>query len=140
MSEIRSAIGMEGPALVAAALLLITGGAMSQEVGHGRSIESIEEEIVRAQGVTSIDAVDPGAVSPSLLEELGDAIMAKMIDDEQQHEWMDEMMGGDRGLMGNPDMYRHGYPVENAKEILKRRYASGEIARQEYLQMLEDIE
>ena len=32
-----------------------------------------------------------------------------------------------------------GHGGENAKDILARRYASGEIRREEYLRMLEDL-
>jgi len=32
-----------------------------------------------------------------------------------------------------------GHGDENARDILARRYASGEISREEYLKMLEDL-
>ena len=145
---------------------------------HGRSIADVEEEIRQSIGIGPNETIDPDAVPDELLVELGDAVMAEHVGSDRQHEWMDEMMGGegsasldaahrwmaynylaggyaggrgfgmmrgsmmggDWGLMGNPDVYRRGYPAETPKEILNRRYASGEITRQEYQQMLEDIE
>ena len=126
MVEIRKTIGVKTPVFVAAVLLLIAAGAVSQEAGHGRSIESIVEEIVRAQGVSSIDAVDPDAVSPSLLEELGDSVMDEMIDDEQQHEWIDEMMGGE-GSAQLAAMHRWiGYNyIESDGELLDENWGPG---------------
>ena len=152
--------------------------------GNDRSVADVEQEIRKTLGLRQDASIDPDAVPEALMVELGDAVMAEHVGNERQHEWMDEMMGGEGsasldsahrwiaynylaggysggrgfgmmhgfvmsgsmmggrgwGLMGNPDVYRGGFPVETPREILDRRYASGEIMRQEYLQMLEDIE
>ncbi|MGB4406369.1 MAG: SHOCT domain-containing protein [Sphaerochaeta sp.] len=77
-------------------LFLIVGTTLwAQEEGHGRSADVIINEIKQTQGVGSITQIKSDQVSPALLEELGDAVMGLMIADEQQHEWMDEMMGGE---------------------------------------------
>ena len=45
------------------------------------------------------------------------------------------------GMMGNQLQAPYGQiPHDSPEEILKRRYANGEITREEYLQMLQDIE
>lgn len=53
------------------------------------------------------------------------------------------MMGGGMmsrwGMMGNPDIPFGSLPHESPEEILKRRYAQGDISRREYFQMLEDL-
>lgn len=76
-------------------IIIISGFPIwAQEDGHGRETEEIVNEIQQNQGVDSISEIDPDRVRPALLEELGDSIMGLMIADEQQHAWMDEMMGG----------------------------------------------
>jgi uncharacterized membrane protein len=67
----------------------------AQEDEHGRSANAIVDEIKRGQNVETIAEIDPDSVDTKTLEELGDAVMALMIADEAQHEWMDEMMGGE---------------------------------------------
>lgn len=82
--------------LTLSVIFLLTGAMLwAQEEGHGRAADVIINEIKQNQSVESITQIDPDLVSPALLEELGDAVMALMIGDEQQHEWMDEMMGGE---------------------------------------------
>jgi len=75
--------------------LLVGTTLWAQEDGHGRSADVIINEIKQDQSVESITLIDPDQVSPALLEELGDSVMGLMIADEQQHVWMDEMMGGE---------------------------------------------
>ena len=48
-------------------------------------------------------------------------------------------MMGRWGMMGNPDVPSGSYPYESPEDIDKRRYALGEVSREEYLQMLEDL-
>lgn len=62
---------------------------------HGRSIDQIIAEIEEKQNVDTISRINPDRVSVEHLEELGDAVMDIMLQDRQQHEWMDQMMGGD---------------------------------------------
>jgi len=42
-------------------------------------------------------------------------------------------------MTGNPDTLYNRIPYESPEDILKRRYAGGEINREEYLKMLEDL-
>lgn len=86
------------PAVGAAMVFLILTMAVTitaQDAGHGRDIETIVAEIQQMQGVDTFTAIDPDSVPPALLEELGDAVMDRMIGDEERHAWMDQMMGGD---------------------------------------------
>lgn len=78
-------------------MFLIVGTTLwaQEEEGHGRTADVILNEIKQVQGVTSITLIDPDLIRPALLEELGDAVMDLMIADEERHEWMDEMMGGE---------------------------------------------
>ncbi len=55
------------------------------------------------------------------------------------------MMGGGMGnsgwgLMGNPDVDYNDSRYETPEEVLRRRYASGDISRREYRRMLREIE
>ena len=146
---------------------------------HNESVEAVTAEIRAELGLKANERIDPAKVSPQLLEQLGDAIMGTIHPDPEQHEWMDQMMGGEGseslaaahrwmgirylnggygpgsgmmgggmmgpgmmgrwGMMGNPGIPFRSFPYESPEDILKRRYAQGDISRQEYLQMLEDL-
>ncbi len=87
---------MRIPAVGAALVfLMVTVTISAQDAGHGRDIETIVAEIQQMQGVDTFTAIDPDTVPPALLEELGDAVMDRMIGDEERHSWMDQMMGGE---------------------------------------------
>jgi len=67
----------------------------ADEDAHGRSVDVIIAELEQAQGVQSISQINPSLVSDAQLVELGDAVMGLSIGDDQRHEWMDQMMGGE---------------------------------------------
>lgn len=165
-------------------LAVVAVGAWADTDAHARSIADVENEIRSTLGLGAEATIDPAKVPDELLVELGDAVMAAHVGDEQTHEWMDTMMGGEGsdsldaahrwmaynylaggytgrfgmmggmmgsgsmmgtngrgyGIMGNPDVYRRGYPADSPKTILDRRYASGEITKEQYQQMLDDIQ
>jgi hypothetical protein len=52
-------------------------------------------EIREKQGLGPDDAIDPRKVSNNDLEELGEAVMSIMHPESEQHELMDQMMGGE---------------------------------------------
>ena len=196
-------------------MFLIVGTSLwAQEEGHDRVSNVIINEIKQQQNVESISQINTTKISPLLLEELGDAVMGLMISDEQQHEWMDEMMGGEgseqlasthrwiaynylenNGNLGSWGTGMRGYGMMNSSwnrnwqntgwgygptnmmnwsgdwwnwiaiiviliiivigiialfqfrqkssheplEILRRRYASGEISKEEYQQMYKEL-
>lgn len=185
------------------------------EEAHGKPLEVVLQEIRISQGITENERIDPDKVSDEKLEELGDAVMSVMHPDPKEHEWMDNMMGGEgsstlsamhkimgynylmgsfggmmgpgmmgRGMMGRgmmgPGMMGQGMMgqgttgtwsflgmifwivlivgiillivwlvtrmpgvskrEESALEILKKRYAKGEITKQEFEKMKKDLE
>ena len=146
-----------------------------QQPAHDQSINDVLAEIRRELGLEPNDPINPDMVPPDLLEELGEAVMSVMHPNPVQHEWMDQMMGGEgsaslaaahrwmgyrnlaggygpgrmqgsgmmgmmgQGMMGNSQVPYGQIPHDSPEEILKRRYANGEITREEYLQILEDI-
>jgi len=60
-----------------------------------RSIEDILNDIRKEQGLKETDKITPDKVNLQLLEELGDAVMEKIIGNHEHHEQMDQMMGGE---------------------------------------------
>lgn len=66
-----------------------TGLAQSQE------LNSLLQDIYKSQNISSQAEVDCGKVTDSQFEKLGDAYMGIMLPNENQHEAMDNMMGGE---------------------------------------------
>lgn len=62
---------------------------------QGKSVVDVLKEIRTTQGISTNERIDPNKVSPLLLDELGDAVMNVMVPDPREHEWMDNMMGGE---------------------------------------------
>ena len=83
------------------ALLFLLSAALlyaDDEGEHGRSLEVILQEIRQKQGMGPEEAIDPRRVSDEDLEELGEAVMSIMHPDPEQHEIMDQMMGGEGSI------------------------------------------
>jgi len=83
--------------MVAGALLvflaLVAPNLAAQHVE--RSVQAILADIKAAQSVERVEQVDPDRVSDELLAELGEAVMDVALPNERQHEFMDQMMGGE---------------------------------------------
>jgi len=62
---------------------------------HGRPLEVVLEEIREKQGLGPDDPIDARDVSDHDLEELGEAVMSVIFSDPEQHNIMDNMMGGE---------------------------------------------
>ncbi len=60
-----------------------------------KSPEEIVSEIISKQSVTSTSQIDCSKISDEEFEELGDALMEKMLGNHELHEQMDERMGGE---------------------------------------------
>lgn len=59
------------------------------------SLEGMMDTIRKSQNVSQNSKIECDNVSEQNFEELGDAVMDVMHPDEQQHELMDQMMGGE---------------------------------------------
>lgn len=82
--------------IISACSMLLLAHAESELEGiHDKSLEAVLAEIRASQGLGKYDRIDPDKVSDEQLEELGDAVMSVMHPDSRQHEWMDNMMGGE---------------------------------------------
>lgn len=62
---------------------------------HNRSIADVVSEITASQNVASQGDIRCDDVTEEQFEALGDAVMQAMIGDDEAHEVMDNMMGGD---------------------------------------------
>ncbi len=62
---------------------------------HSLSIDEVLEEITRNHGVTSIKELKCTDITDEEFEKLGEAVMATMHPDEDEHNFMDSMMGGE---------------------------------------------
>lgn len=173
--------------------------AFSDTDNHDRSTEEVIDEILDEQGVSSTEDIDCGDVSDTEFEALGEAVMGVMHPNDEEHELMDNMMGGEGseslesmhismgrqylgcwvgsfGMMGGgssmmgswnngfdfnwwmvvPFMFMIGTPIvlvilgvmilgpkkksENtALEVLKKRYAKGEISKTKFEDMKKEL-
>ncbi len=74
----------------------LAGGLWAQGMPmEPRSVDAIIADIEKQQSVSTTDMVNVDKVAPSLLEELGDAVMGVIIGDPAHHDVMDRMLGGD---------------------------------------------
>ena len=69
--------------------------AFAQEANQQKSINDLLSLIREEQNATAIEQINPDKASDALLEQLGDAVLSEYIPDQRQHEWMDNMMGGE---------------------------------------------
>jgi uncharacterized membrane protein len=76
-------------------ILLFVGSFAIGDTGHGREISDILAEIREEQGIGSNDTIDPDRVSDKHLEEVGEAVMELMHPNEREHDFMDQVMGGE---------------------------------------------
>lgn len=60
-----------------------------------KTVDSVLQEIQKVQNVTDVKSIDIEKVTPDQLDELGDVVMGKLIGDNERHDWMDRMIGGD---------------------------------------------
>jgi uncharacterized membrane protein len=63
--------------------------------GHNRSIADVVSEISQSQSVSSQSELSCDAITDVQFEKLGDAVMQAMVGDDEAHEAMDNMMGGE---------------------------------------------
>lgn len=82
-----------GVALFAVAFAL---SAFAQGMAHEpRSVDAIVADILARQQATELAKVKVADIPSALLVELGDAVMGEIIGDNEKHEKIDDMLGGD---------------------------------------------
>lgn len=59
-----------------------------------QSVAEITAHIMDDQGVKTPRHIDPDLVDPAVMEELGFHIMDVIVDDEEWHKWLNDIMGG----------------------------------------------
>lgn len=85
------------PTVVLTIGMLLTAAAFFADASenHGESIDSILSEIRGELGLDISVTINPDNVSDESLEKLGEAVMSFRVPNPRQHEWMDNMMGGE---------------------------------------------
>ena len=70
---------------------------VSSVYAHGEieSVDSIMNRMMTNQDVNAISKIECGKISDHEFEELGDAVMGRMLNDIELHDKMDNMMGGE---------------------------------------------
>lgn len=91
------------------ATLLFSEALFSDEGKHDKTIDEVIEFILEDQGLEDESKIDPDKVSDDLLEQLGEAYMSWMHPNEEQHQWMDNMMGGEGSESLRQAHIRMGY-------------------------------
>ena len=79
--------------LVIASIIFIAPVLVS--ANSGTSLDSVLSEIKTSQNVSETSQVKCDKVSDEQFEKLGDSVMSVMHPNEQEHELMDQMMGGE---------------------------------------------
>jgi len=75
------------------AILFLAGTVLAQETDA--SVQDVLNEITQSQNVNNVKNIDCQKVTDDQFEKLGDAVMSVAHPDENQHELMDQMMGGE---------------------------------------------
>jgi uncharacterized membrane protein len=81
--------------MLIATFLFITNLSITADGDHNKTIQEVIKEIRNELNLNNNDKIDPDKVPESLLEELGEAVMSEIHPNESEHEWMDDMMGGE---------------------------------------------
>ncbi len=79
-------------------ILLTINFTINADGNHDKTINQVIKEIRETLNLKEKDKIDPGKVPDNLLEELGEAVMSERHPNEREHEWMDEMMGGEGSI------------------------------------------
>jgi len=176
--------------LVAALVLLFLTAVFAQSSDDEKRSADVNQILGRIRAELHLGPkgqIDPNKVPEALMTSLGDAVMDLMVPNQAQHEYMDQMMGGEGstslesmhrwiayryltggygrgvygygmmgtgmmrggtmgyrngywGMMGNPDVPYGATPYQSPEQIAKQRYAAGKITREQYLQIIKDLQ
>ncbi|TDT68621.1 putative oligomerization/nucleic acid binding protein [Hypnocyclicus thermotrophus] len=123
-------------------------------------IEKYETELRAKYNIKNDEKIDYKKLTDKELEEFGEILMDSMVYDKERHEFMEKLMGGDNseqlkymhintainylegygfgmgGMMGNNGIWGNN---SDALDILKERYAKGEITKEEYNEMKAEL-
>jgi len=141
-SEIRVAIGLNAtesidPATVPDNLLIELGDAvMASHVGN-EAQHLWMDQMMGGEGSASLDAAHRWMAYRYLSGGYGTTGMGGF--GMMGPGMMGGGMGRGWGLMGDPGTMYDSIPYSSPEDILKRRYAEGEISREEYRKMLDDL-
>ena len=139
-AEIRGVLNLEtneeiDPENVPDELLISLGDAvMGSYIGDERRHEWMDQ-MMGGEGSESLDSYHRWMAYRYLSGGYSESGGYGMVDGGM----MGSRMMGSWGLMGNPDKMFDALPSSSPEEILKRRYANGEITREEYNQILSDL-
>jgi hypothetical protein len=76
-------------------IYLISPLSIFADGGHDITLEGVLTNIMESQNITDDSEIDCDKVVGGQFEDLGEAVMSLMHPNEQEHEFMDQMMGGE---------------------------------------------
>lgn len=75
--------------------LLTVSLSIKADDDNGKTINQVIKEIRKELNLKDNEKIDPNKVPDRLLGELGEAVMSERHPNDREHEWMDDMMGGE---------------------------------------------